>query len=188
MSGRHDLYEQLGADHRRVERLAGELELEPGRAGFDSVARRRLAHELIAAASRHEAAEEMVLWPAVRRLVADGDGLADAALAQEREAKYVLDALQAAASDESIVELAAQFARATRAHISYEEDTVWPALRRSTTRVANLVLGSKFMAARAVAPTRPHPRGPDRRLGLATAGLATAALDRLRDGLIGRRP
>jgi hemerythrin superfamily protein len=188
MSGRRDLYEQLSADHRTVERLSGELELDPERAGFDSVARRRLAHELVAAASRHEAAEEMVLWPAVRRFVADGDRLADAALAQEREAKFILDTLRMAASDQSVTELAAQFAGATRAHISYEEDTVWPALRQSTTRVANLVLGLKFMAAKMVSPTRPHPHGPDRRLGLATTGLAAAALDRVRDRLVGRRP
>jgi hypothetical protein len=187
VSRRPDIYQALTGDHREVERLSGELELDPDRAGFDSVARRRLAHRLIGCASRHEAAEEMVFWPAVRRFVTDGDRLADAALAQERQAKYILDALGAAASDEALSELAGEFARATRLHIAYEEEEVWPALRSATTRVANVVLGYKFRVAKATAPTRPHPHGPDHRAGLATAGMAAAALDRLRDALTGRR-
>lgn len=182
-----DIYTALGNDHRQVERLFDQLEVSPERADYDDVARKRLAQRLVMVGSRHEAAEEMVFWPGVRRMVPDGNDLADAALAQEREAKYILDTLRLAASADAIAELAGEFARASRAHIAFEEEQVWPELRRHTTRLAAAILGLKFAMARRLAPTRPHPQGPDRRLGLFTAGVAAATMDRVRDAVSGRR-
>ena len=49
------------------------------------------------------------------------------------------------------------------------------------------MLGFKYSMAKKIAPTRPHPHGPQRQLGLLTRGLFTAGFDRLRDKVTGRR-
>lgn len=181
-----NIFRILQREHREVERLLVQLEVDPARATMDEAARVHLAQHLVIVESRHEAAEEMVFWPAVRKRLRDGDALADEALVQEREAKYTLDALRFAASEESRLELVTEFARAARSHMAFEEDEVWPALRKATGHLGMRLLGARYAFALKVGPTRPHPRGPNRPLGMFTRGMAVATLDRLRDKVTGR--
>ncbi|MHB1536819.1 MAG: hemerythrin domain-containing protein [Acidimicrobiales bacterium] len=172
-------------DHRYVEGLLDQLCADPAEVTYDETARKNLVDYLVAAESRHEAAEEIVLWPAVRRRVPDGGELADTALRQETEGKTVLETLRFADSN-SRQQLAGEFADLARAHVAFEENEVLPALRKTTLWPGAWLLGAKFNLAKRVSPTRPHPRGPNRRLGLLTSGLLTAGLDRLRDRVSGR--
>lgn len=182
-----NIFEMLAADHREVESLLTQFEATED-TPTDEAAREHLAGQLVILGSRHEASEELVLWPVVRRqITGDGGALADTALRQEREARYILDTLRVAASDASRRRLVAEFAAATRTHIAYEEQTVWPQLRRHTTRIGTAFLGAKLSAAGRLAPTRPHPGGPDRPVGLLTAGMAAATMDRMRDRMSRRR-
>ncbi len=141
---------------------------------------------MIGAESRHEAAEELVLWPAVRRRVPEGHRLAEEGLRQEREAKIVLDALRFGKGD-SLRPLAVEFSGLACAHMAFEERSILPAIRKATLWPGGWVLGFKFSMAKKIAPTRPHPHGPQRQLGLLTRGLFTAGFDRLRDKVTGRR-
>ncbi|MGH3599352.1 MAG: hemerythrin domain-containing protein, partial [Pseudonocardiaceae bacterium] len=150
-------------------------------------ARQHLLDYLVIAESRHEAAEDLIFWPAVRKRVPDGAALADRGLEQEREGKYILDTLRVMPIDQRWWELSDELAQAIREHIAFEEEQVWPALRATTGRLGALVLGAKFSWAERLSPTRPHPRGPDRPLGLFTAGMASALVDRIRDRLTRRR-
>lgn len=181
-----NIFKALKEQHEVVESLLAQLETPPHRSTLDEAARSHLAQHLVIASSRHEAAEEAVLWPVVRKRVDKGDTMVDKALGQERDGRYYLDALRFVEAGEPRNELIAEYGIAARDHILFEEQEVWPVLRKTTTRLGLLLLGVKFSLAHRLGPTRPHPRGPARPLGLATRGLASAIIDRLRDRLSGR--
>lgn len=181
------IFRTLAAEHRAVEALLDELTTPPAAAPFDLEARRRLLDHLVIVASRHEACEELVLWPAVRKRAAGGAALADSALAQERRAKFQLDALRFAPAEEDVVVQSAELAAALRSHIAFEEERALPALRQKVSAVGAAVLGAKYAMAAKLAPTRPHPRGPDTRAGFAARGLPAVMLDRFRDAVGGRK-
>jgi hypothetical protein len=172
-------------DHRYTERLIGELTADVGAVTYDDTARKNLADYLVVSSSRHEAAEELVVWPAVRKRVPGGEALLAEGLRQERDAKYALDALRFA-DGPSRQQLAAEFAQMARAHIDFEEHQVLPALEKVTLWPGLYLLGAKFSAAKRIAPTRPHPKGPVGHVGLLTKGVVTAAMDRVRDKATGR--
>jgi len=185
-----DVFEILSADHREIEQMLGSLEQTTGGAGASEAvlnARKGLAETLIIESSKHEAVEEQLFWPTVRSRLPDGNQFADHAIAQETGAKDVLARLDKIAPGETqFEELLTQYIPAAREHISYEEQTVWPALRAALSPAEADQLGSKIAAAKKLAPTRPHPHIPPQPGALKTAGLAAAAADRLRDELTGR--
>ncbi len=178
------IYSLLEADHREVTALLDQL-VGSGDS-FDEPARRLLVDRLIAAESRHEAAEEMVFWPAVRRRLSRGRALSDEGHRQEGEGKALLDTLRWERANQHVDSMIGEAAALMRRHIAFEEQEVWPALRRATGPVGSRLLGRQFLAAKRVAPTRPHPNGPDGALGLSTVGAAASAGDRLMDRLTGR--
>lgn len=179
------MYRMLEQDHREVLALVDQLTGTEGDRLEDS-SRRLLVDRLVAAESRHEAAEEMVFWPAVRRRVTSGRHLSDEGRRQEGDAKFVLDSLRFAQTGDLGRRLP-EAAALIRRHIAFEEQEVWPALRRATGPIGAQLLGVKFKAAAAAAPTRPHPHGPDGGAGLAVVGPAVAVGDRMVDRLTGRR-
>ena len=175
-------YRMLERDHREIGRLLAEIDLAASDGAFDAPARRYLLDRLVVAASQHEAAEEMVFWPHVRSQVRHGAGVAEQGLVQETDAKYLLDAIRFGPAVDPLGEQQArQLSILLRQHISYEENQVWPQMREATTAPAAVLLGLKLSLARKAAPTRPHPRGPSRRVGLVTIGVAAALSDRMRD-------
>ena len=78
-------------------------------------------------------------------------------------------------------QLVGSFIQAGREHIDFEEGQVWPPLREKLSPEQGNELGDKLEAAKASAPTRPHPHTPPSPGVLKTAGPAVAAADRLRD-------
>jgi hypothetical protein len=186
-----NLFDVLRHDHREVERALTELESGPtaatGASDDDLLLRKKMVEQLVIEESKHEALEEMYVWPAVRDQVADGDRLADTAIGQEQQGKEVLDRLdKLAASDPEFEPLVTAFITAGREHISYEETQVWPLLWVSLTPAEAEDLGVKFADGKQAAPTRPHPHTPAAPGLLKTAGPAVAAADRVRDAASGR--
>src|SRR5258708_16427559 len=115
-----------------------QLEVGAGRQGGADTERlaqrKKLAEQLVIEESKHEAVEEMYFWPAVREHLAGGDELADTAIAQEQEGKEVLDKLDKLdAGDPEFEKLLAEFIRAGREHIYYEESHGWPGLPAALT-------------------------------------------------------
>jgi hemerythrin-like domain-containing protein len=184
-------FDVLAKDHEEVKRMLAELELGPTAAtgaNSDQLAlRKKMVQQLVIEESKHEAVEEMYFWPAVREHVPDGDDLANQAQEQEQEAKGVLDKLEKLdPGGEEFEAQLTQFAQAGRAHIAFEETTVWPSLRGALTAGEAGDLGRKLEEGKKTAPTRPHPNTPASPGLLKTAGPAVAAADRLRDGATGR--
>jgi hemerythrin-like domain-containing protein len=186
-----DVFTVLGQDHQEVKRMLAELEKDPTAATGASEAqlalRKKMTEELIIEESRHEALEEMYFWPAVRDHLPNGDELADTAIGQEQEGKEVLakvDKLDAGKPE--FEKLLADFIRAGREHIDYEENHVWPGLRLALTAQQAEELGGKLEAAKKTAPTRPHPHTPASPGALKTAGPVAAAADKARDAITNR--
>jgi hemerythrin-like domain-containing protein len=186
-----DAFEVLARDHAEVKKMLTQLELgaiRQGSADTKQLAeRKKLAEQLVIEESRHEAVEEMYFWPAVREHLPNGDQLADTAIGQEDEGKEVLDKLDKLdAGDPQFAKLLAEFIRAGREHIDYEETQVWPGLRATLTAKQSQEIGTKMEAGKKTAPTRPHPRTPSSPGALKATGPAAAAVDKARDAITHR--
>jgi hemerythrin superfamily protein len=186
-----NVFEVLASDHEQVKRMLMEFEAGPttaaGASEDDLALRKKMAEHLVIEESKHEAAEEMYFWPAVRERVPGGDRLADKAIGQEQEAKEVLAKLDKLdAGNREFEPLLSQFIKAARDHIAFEESQVWPALRSALAEREAVDLGDKITEAKKTAPTRPHPHTPPKPGVLKAAGPAAAAVDRARDAATGR--
>jgi len=185
------VFDVLSRDHQEVKHLLSELESGPAASAGASpeqlAQRKKAAQVLVIEESRHEAAEQMYFWPAVRERLPDGSHLADQAISQEQEGKEVLDKLdQADAGDGQFESLLGEFIAAGRDHIAYEENQVWPKMRAALSKAEADELGSKIEQAKKTAPTRPHPKAPSSPGAQKSTGPAVAAADKARDAATGR--
>ncbi|HLI02146.1 MAG TPA: hemerythrin domain-containing protein [Acidimicrobiales bacterium] len=181
------LWATMQADHDLIWSLLNRLTRSHAEYEASAELRQRLAHQLVALGSVHEAAEELVIWPAVRRRCPDGDSLVGQALAQEHQAKLALNELRRLdAGSQEFAQCVNAVASHARNHISYEQNQIWPRLADGLADEELDALADRWQAARAAAPTRPHPHTPANPALLATTGKVMAAADRLRDRLSGR--
>jgi hemerythrin-like domain-containing protein len=114
---------------------------------------------------------------------ADADQLA---LRKKMVQQLVIEESKHEAVEEMYFWQLARFIQAGRAHIAFEETTVWPSLRDNLTAAEAEDLGRKLEDGKVNAPTRPHPKTPASPGVLKTAGPVIAAADRLRDAVTGR--
>jgi len=186
-----DVFSALGTDHAEVKQMLLALENSPGSSDGAGqtvqAARYEVVQRLVTDSSRHEAAEEQLFWPTVRKELGNGDSLADEAIAQEKEAKEVLDRLEKLEpADPEFDQLVATYIPAARQHIEFEETRVWPELREALSQAEAQELGDKVQKAKEIGPTRPHPHTPANPTLLKTLGPAVAVTDKLRDAVAGR--
>jgi hemerythrin superfamily protein len=177
-----DAIEILTHDHREVEEMFGELTR-----ATEPAERRRIVDDITIELIRHAVAEEMYLYPAVRRQVPDGDAIADKEISDHAEVERVLKELEEAdATDPNFDILTRRLIEDVGEHVEDEENTLFPQLAGHTTKQDLLKLGGQIQTAKKIAPTRPHPSAPDRpplnKLLAPGAGL----VDRVRDHLSGR--
>jgi hemerythrin HHE cation binding domain-containing protein len=130
-------FDVLASDHEQVMRLLSQFGAAPAASGINDsllAARKKMAEILVIEESKHEAAEEMYFWPAVRKHLPDGDKLADQAISQEQEGKEILAKLDKLDADNPEFDrLIGEFIKAARDHIAFEETRVWPGLRSAMT-------------------------------------------------------
>lgn len=164
-------------DHQAVEQGLRAVTGAPGSDRPDrDDAFRRLTELLV----RHEVAEELVVYPALRD--ADGGGaVADARIAEQAQAESRLAQLEKFRSDTS--EFAASFQQlqdSVLEHAQLEEREVLPLLSAlPDDRKAQLA--RRYEQARSSGPTHPHPSAPDTPPGNVLAGPVAALFDRIRD-------
>ena len=184
---------QIAADHAVVEGLFAEMleatavaTLSGGAAGDGSSSgsdRRDLMAQIVHELSVHAAAEEQVVYPALRD-APGGRGLVDRALDDHQLMKEALVALEHLEPGEP--EFQDQFDRlvsAVRAHVPEEEQGLLPKLRTTVGPEKMDDLAEKFEHAKRTAPARPHPLAPNRPPANVIAGAAAAVVDRARDAL-----
>lgn len=178
-----DAIELLKHDHRMVEQLFRNY-----RAAASDGQRRAVVEILVRELSKHAALEELTVYPFARRYLPDGAVDVDRHLAEHMAVKKTLAALDPlAAGDSGERGLVADLQREVEQHVREEEEQFMPVLRGAVDEEALAELGRQLDKAKKLAPTRPHPRAPDKPPAEAVICAVAAVYDRLRDRLQ-RRP
>ncbi|MFJ9598031.1 hemerythrin domain-containing protein [Streptomyces virginiae] len=180
LGGQASVLARQRRDHIELDRLMLLYEWP----GLPVPTRQRALRELFQLTFSHAFAEETVLWPALRRLAADGEELTSQVEAEHQQINDLAVEIQSTdPQDPRHDELVATAFVLIRQDIRDEEDVLLPrlqeALERDPARLRRL--GSAWETVRRTAPTRPHPAVSRRPPDNALAGLPLSAFDRLRD-------
>jgi hemerythrin superfamily protein len=170
-----DIVTLLAHDHEAVSHRLSELET----ASPDS--RADLFWELVNQLMRHEVAEEVVVYPALRA-EPGGEVVADARQAEEAEAEQLLARMEKLdPATEEFRGAVSDLRAAVLEHASREEAEVFPLLLANEETDYLIHLGQKFKGEKLGAPTHPHPHTPNSALANRVMGPVAAFIDRLRD-------
>ncbi|GAB3993993.1 hemerythrin domain-containing protein [Glycomyces albus] len=178
-----DLISVIVEDHRKVEAVFTELEAGVGGARE----RKDIVDHVIAELVRHSVAEEQYMYPATRTRLPDGDQLADHEISEHGRAEELMKRLERSDPGDPDFEkhLAELMADVTH-HVREEETRLLPRLRDACSTDELAELGSKVLKAKAAAPTRPHPKAPDRPPANRILDPGVGFIDKIRDALSGR--
>ncbi|MFD6245923.1 hemerythrin domain-containing protein [Streptomyces roseolus] len=167
-------------DHAELDRLMRLYESP----GPPLSGRQEILRNLFQLTFSHAFAEETVLWPALRRLAADGEELTSRVEAEHQQINDLAVEIRSTdPRDPRHDQLVAAAFALIREDIRDEEDVLLPRLQEALEydRARLRRLGSAWETVRRTAPTRPHPAVSRRPPGNALAGVPLSALDRLRD-------
>lgn len=177
-----DVVDVLTADHRELLATARGIT-----ATSDVAARRESADLLIAELVRHSVAEELWVYPAMRRHLPDGDRAVDNDIEEHKELEVLLKRLEGVGPDDELFDvLVARLEGVLADHVRDEETAQFPQLRAAVPRDELVLMAERVEAVKKVAPTRAHPGAPNSALFHALAGPGVGLVDRLRDRLTGR--
>ncbi|MFI6208438.1 hemerythrin domain-containing protein [Streptomyces sp. NPDC051041] len=169
-------------DHVEMDRL-----MDRYRALADGEERERVLKETVQLVFSHAFAEETVLWPAVRRLVPDGEELTSRVEEEHQQINDLVAGIERLAPGEPEREEKVRRAFAlVQEDIRDEEDLLLPRLQEAVDTAQLRRLGAAWETVRRTAPTHPHPVVPRRPPGNALLGVPLSLYDRIRDAL-GRR-
>lgn len=165
-------------DHAVLERLLGTAG-RTSRAEQDDVLQ-RLARLVFP----HAHAEETVVWPALRRVLPDGQELTERNEQEHQEINELWSAMELTAPGEPRrAELLDRLTALLHQDARDEEDLLLPRLQQALTAGQLRRLGRAWHLVRLTAPTRPHALVSRRPPGNALSGLPLTVLDRSRDQL-----
>ncbi len=173
---RADILDLLLSDHEAVKGQFALLD----KAGPEE--REPLFCELVQDLIRHEVAEEIVLYPAIRSDAPHGDAEAAPRLKEQAAAEEKLAILEK--TDPTSNEFAQQLSKledAVLRHAEAEEREIFPLLRAVEDDEERIALGARYDRAKASAPTHPHPHAPDTPPGNLVVGPVAALFDKARD-------
>jgi hemerythrin superfamily protein len=174
----YDVVAFLHGQHSEIRRL-----FEETLDSADAQTRERSFYELRRLLAVHETAEELVIRPMTRRKVAFGEGIADARLEEEKNAKELLVAIENMDIDSAkFVEALSELQAAVLTHAEHEETEEFSKLRDVFDDDDLRRAATMARVAESMAPTRPHPSA-----NLASANMMlgpfASMLDRARDAL-----
>jgi hemerythrin superfamily protein len=181
MAATGNIIDDIITDHREVESVFSQLQ------SADPHSQPELVDHVIAELVRHSVAEEQYLYPVAREVLDDGDELADHELAEHAEAEEVMKNIEKAGPDDPRYDqLVRELISEIRHHIGDEENDLLPKLRQACSSEQLTELSEKFQRSKAIAPTRPHPKAPDKPPANKILDPGAGLVDRLRDALTGR--
>ncbi len=176
-----DAIDLLTSQHQEVKRLFSQL----GQAGQR---RRETFESLVRLLAVHETAEEEIVYPALRSIEPDGEQIAEERKAEEAQAKRALSDLEKLGVDGQGFDARLEdFRLNVLDHAESEEREVFPRLRASLEPEELRSMAAALEMAEAMAPTHPHPHGPESAIGNMAVGPFVAAADRVRDALKRKR-
>ena len=184
MSEAKDMVSVLVKDHEEIKQYFAQIE-----SATDAKGRRDAADELTAEVVRHSVAEEMYLYPAARKVLADGDKLVDEEIEEHAEAEKLLKSWEGVDGDDAeFMTIFHQVRQGLLHHIDEEEEpTLFPQMQQALSSEQQVDLGEKITKAKRLAPTRPHPSAPDEPPMDKVLGVPMGIVDRIRDKMSGRQ-
>ncbi len=164
-------------DHREVERLFAAYATAASGESKD-----RIIEQIRKELAPHAAAEEILVYPAVRRAGGDGDEEADHAIDEHQEIKRLLaDVDGSSADDPQRDDKVRQLQEAVEHHVAEEESTVLPTLRAGVDADKLERMGDVFSRMKPLMPTHPHPLVPGTATAQLLAGPLASVADHIRD-------
>lgn len=180
LGGKGSVLARQRRDHAEIDRLMDRYALTAG----DE--RERVLKEIVQLVFSHAFAEETVLWPVVRRSVADGEELTCRVEEEHQEINDLVAEVERLPQGDPVREERIERAFGLiRQDIRDEEDLLLPRLQEAMDAARLGRLGAVWEAARLTAPTHPHPVVPRRPPGNAVLGVPLSGYDRSRDLLGG---
>jgi hemerythrin superfamily protein len=177
-----DVIDVLVEDHRDVTALIGEISTVT-----DSMIRRDLMDTAISELVRHSVAEEMYVYPAIRKYLADGEKAVEHDIEEHQQLEETMKQLEAADVNDTEFDTALRrLATLLADHVQDEESAQFPELRLRVPQEELTELADKVETAKKLAPTRPHPGAPHSEVFHKLVGPGVGMVDRLRDKLTGR--
>ena len=173
----------LKDDHKVVEKLFKRFE-QAGEKAYTE--KRAVVDRIIEELSKHAAVEEQLFYPVTRATVPAVEDVALESLEEHHIVKWLLSELDGMDPQaERFVPKVTVLIENVRHHVEEEEGDYFPKVREELGRKALGELGDAMEAAKAVAPTHPHPKAPDTPPGNFVAGTAAGVVDRLGDAVSG---
>jgi hemerythrin superfamily protein len=146
----------------------------------DKVEKEKIKNELIRMISMHDAIENVVLYPVVKKdLGEEVFHQSQTAHRQVRSDLYLLDKRKV--DDPGFNDLLGKIMKELMDHIRDEETHIFPRLQEMEGQESIKKLGLTLERARMTAPTHPHPNAPDTMPAVAVTGAAAAVFDSIRD-------
>jgi hemerythrin superfamily protein len=172
---RGDVVDLLLDQHRVIRELCDEI-------SSAAVAdREQPFRSLLRLLAVHEAVEEELVHPYVKRRVDGAKAAVADRVEEEREVNRMLVALDALGpTDPGFGELFARFRRALLTHADKEESSEFAGLRSVTRPAERTAMAAAMRVASALAPTHPHPGNESASRAL-LVGTPLAMIDRARD-------
>src|ERR1700712_2405926 len=170
-----DVVDVLTSDHHEVMDLLQQI-----KATTDPAERRDLADTVISELVRHSVAEEMYVYPAMRKHLPDGDAAVEHDTTEHKQLESTMKQLEGVdASDPQFTVLLRQLETILADHVADEEREQFPQLRARIPREELVQMAGKVEAAKKVAPTRPHPGAPNNQVFHKLVGPGVGLVDRL---------
>ena len=126
--------EILKHDHREVEELFSR---------FESAEDPSIAEEICSELEVHTAAEEQIVYPALREAVTGGDKLADEAEQEHSQAKQLIGRIKRTTDTEHLSEVVGELEQAIQHHVEEEEGTVFPKMESDVGATELDAMGSR---------------------------------------------
>ncbi len=170
-----DVVDLLIAQHARIRDLFDEVEQAAPEHRGEAFTR------LVRMLAVHETAEEELIHPYARRKMDGSAAVVDDRLAEENQAKQLLQYMDRAGPDApDFAENLARLRHAVNEHARAEERYEFPKLAQHSSDAERRTLAAGVKAAEAMAPTHPHP-GVETAAANVVIGTPTAMMDRIRD-------
>ena len=177
-----DVVDVLTSDHQEFLDLVAQIWQTT-----DTGERRDLTDVLISELVRHAVAEEMFVYPAMKKHLPDGEAAVQHYVEEHKELETLMKALEDVdAADPRFDEALRRLESVLADHVQDEETEQFPMLRASIPHEDMVSLAGKVELAKKAAPTRPHPSAPNNQLFHKMVGPGVGMVDRLRDALSGR--
>ena len=181
-AAQQDVIDVLTTDHHEVLDLLQQIKVTT-----NAEERRDMADTVISELVRHSVAEEMYVYPAMRKHLPDGEEAVQHDISEHKEIEKTLKKLEGVSADDAeFTQLLGQLETILRDHVDDEENKQFPGLRAQIPREDLVGMAKKVEAAKKIAPTRAHPLAPNNPVFHKLVGPGVGLVDRLRDKLTKR--